>query len=118
MVVPGPMTKKSPFAEFGREVRRRRKERGLTLEQLAELADLTQNYIGSLERGQRDPSLSTIASLAYGLGVPAGALLGTTPVMSPQAHEMAALFDQLPSEVQAGLLMILHIAAVPAQPQR
>lgn len=117
MVAFGTMTKESMIAEFGREVRRRRKEMGLTLEKLAEQAELTVNYLGTIERGRRDPSLSTVASIAHGLGIPAGALIGKTPVMGPKAHEMAALFDQAPLEIQAGLLMLLRVAAVPAQPK-
>lgn len=41
---------------FGREVRRRRLAQGLTLDALSAVADLTANYIGSIEAGQRDPT--------------------------------------------------------------
>jgi transcriptional regulator with XRE-family HTH domain len=37
---------------FGREVRRRRLAQGLTLDALSAVADLTANYIGSIEAGQ------------------------------------------------------------------
>ena len=46
--------------KFGQEIRRRRKALGMTIEQLAEKAELTPNYLGTLEVGRRDPSLSTV----------------------------------------------------------
>jgi transcriptional regulator with XRE-family HTH domain len=49
---------------FGREIRRRRHGLGLTLDALGEAVDLTPNYIGSIEMGHRDPSISTIMRLA------------------------------------------------------
>jgi transcriptional regulator with XRE-family HTH domain len=56
--------------DFGKEVRRRREALGLTLEELAERAGLTPNYVGTVETGKRDPSLSTVLALAKGLRVP------------------------------------------------
>lgn len=113
MVVPVTMSKKNELVEFGDDVRMRRKALNLTMEQLAERAELTPNYISTIENGQRDPSLSTIEQLAHGLGVPAGALLGKVAVLSPQAHEMATLFDQVPPQLQAGILMILRTTSKP-----
>lgn len=54
---------------FGVFVRKRREKLGLTLEQLAERAGLSPNYIGILENGKRTPSLSSIIALAKGLSV-------------------------------------------------
>lgn len=56
-------------AAFGRRVRDLRHERGLSQEQLAELADLHRTYVSSLERGQRNVSLDNIHALAHALGV-------------------------------------------------
>lgn len=96
---------------FGREVRRRRKALGLTLEQLAERSGLTPNYIGTVENGRRDPSLSTIGALARGLGVPAGELIGGISDLSAEAIEAARLFDGAVPEVQAALLSLLRSVA-------
>jgi transcriptional regulator with XRE-family HTH domain len=49
---------------LGRENRRRRKAQGFTLDRLGEAAGLTSNYIGNIEAGQRDPSLSSVSSSA------------------------------------------------------
>ena len=94
--------------EFGREVRRRREALGLTLEKLAESAKLTPNYIGTIENGKRDPSLSTVLSLARGLRVPPAELFGGIQDLSPAATEAGRLFDAAPPEIQEAVLMILR----------
>jgi len=54
---------------FGHRVRDLRQARGLSQEQLAELAGLHRTYVSSLERGQRNVGLDNILALAIGLGV-------------------------------------------------
>ena len=58
-----------PRILFGECVRKIRLARGLSQEKLAELADLHRNYVGAVERGERNISLLNIVKLAHGLGV-------------------------------------------------
>ena len=95
--------------DFGREVRRRREALGLTLEQLAESSELTPNYIGTIENGKRDPSLSTVLALARGLRVPPADLFGGVEDLTPAATEAGRLFDAAPPEVQEAVLQILRV---------
>ncbi len=59
----------NPRIVFGRRVRELRLERGFSQEKLAELADLHRNYVGGVERGERNVSLVNIVKLAHGLNV-------------------------------------------------
>ena len=51
----------------GLAVRRARYQRGYSQEELAELAALDRTYISGLERGLRNPALSTLRRLADAL---------------------------------------------------
>ena len=53
--------------EFGRKVRQKRYDLGLSQEKLAEQADLHPNYVGSVERGERNIALENIIALAKAL---------------------------------------------------
>jgi transcriptional regulator with XRE-family HTH domain len=56
-------------ALVGDNVRRIRQARGLTQEQFAERSGFSQQYLSTLERGRRNPSIVTIYELASALGV-------------------------------------------------
>lgn len=53
----------------GRNVKRIRQKNGLTQEQFAEISGFSQQYISSLERGRRNPTVVTLYELAMALGV-------------------------------------------------
>jgi transcriptional regulator with XRE-family HTH domain len=57
------------LVQFGQRVRQLRVERGLSQEDLAELADIHRNYVSQIEGGRRKLSLLNILKLAHGLKV-------------------------------------------------
>lgn len=69
---------------FGRTIRRLRHARGLSQEALADLAKIHRTYIGSVERGERNPTLTMIHRLAEALGVAPAKLLETDERRSPR----------------------------------
>ena len=60
---------------IGRNIRKYRKEKKLSQEQLAEIIHVSQNYVGNMERGEKIPSLETLVAIADALGVSSDVLL-------------------------------------------
>lgn len=61
--------------EFGRRVRARRSELGLTLEELGEVSGLHWTYLSQVELGKRNLSFGTIVRLAAALDINPGDLM-------------------------------------------
>jgi transcriptional regulator with XRE-family HTH domain len=55
--------------KFGQRVKQLRLEKVLTQEQFAQKCGLHKNYIGMVERGERNPSLVNIEVIAKGLEI-------------------------------------------------
>ena len=60
---------------FGERLRSRRKELTLTLEDVAEKAQMNWSYIAQVERGERNVSIDNMSALAEALDVPLRDLL-------------------------------------------
>jgi transcriptional regulator with XRE-family HTH domain len=65
----------TPASRFGAALAYERRRRSLSMSQLARTAGTHASEISRLERGLRDPRLSTIVRLASALEVPVGDLL-------------------------------------------
>ena len=63
------------LVSFAANLRRRRKELGLSQEQLGTRANIQMADISRYENGGRDPRISTVARLAAALDVPVALLL-------------------------------------------
>ena len=62
-------------ATLADNLRRMRKEQGLSQEALADKASLHLTFVGAVERGERNISLDNIGKLAAALAVPPALLL-------------------------------------------
>jgi transcriptional regulator with XRE-family HTH domain len=59
----------NPDPPFGSVLRHLRQERNFTIEEAATRAQVTANYLGDVERGQRNPTMKVVARILAGLRV-------------------------------------------------
>lgn len=69
---------------FGKVLRQKRKEAGLTQEQLAHDADVQRNYVSLIERGIHYPTIAVLFKLANALKCPPSELVSDLEKMLDQ----------------------------------
>lgn len=85
-------------ARVGARLRQLRLERRLTQEQLAEASDLSSKFIGEVERGVGNPTLTTLDAVTSALGVDVGELFNTESTgRLLTAHELTLAREALQS---------------------
>lgn len=67
--------------QIGKNIRKYRKLKGLTLEQLAEILETETNYLGQCERGERRFSLDKIIDLIEYFGITANDIIPTHNIL-------------------------------------
>ena len=67
----------------GKEIKRLRKLRELTLEQLASDSGVSAGLLSQVERGQGNPSFNTLVQVAHALGIPVARLVAGEQMSSP-----------------------------------
>lgn len=94
------------FVRGGEAIRRTRRERKLTQEQLAEMTNLTSNTVSRIERGALVPALPTLIDICNVLGVGADSILAAyisadTPIRwTTIAHKMAELEAEKQNKIE------------------
>lgn len=68
----------TPEQAFGKILRETRTKKGVSQEQLALECELDRTFISMLERGVRQPSLTSILTISAALGIPAHRLVKQT----------------------------------------
>lgn len=66
---------KKDLIRLGRIIRDKREHQNLTQVELASKAGVDRNYIGMVERGERNPSYLSLQKIANGLGIPVEELI-------------------------------------------
>lgn len=56
------------YAAMGDRIRKARKEKRMTQEQLAEAAEISTQFVGHIERGTKVPSVKTLHEICQALG--------------------------------------------------
>jgi transcriptional regulator with XRE-family HTH domain len=72
-----------------------RKKAGLTLAQLAELADVDSGFLGYIELGQKTPSLETVERIAKGLQAPMAHLFDSNTIAEKKSDEDEQILEQV-----------------------
>lgn len=65
--------------ELGNRIRKKRKERGWTQEELAEEANIDRSYIGGVERGERNLTFTVLCEICSALECDVAALTNDLP---------------------------------------
>ncbi len=76
-----------PEEAFGKVLRNIRNQKGISQESLALNCELDRTFISLLERGQRQPSLTSVLLISKSLGVPATELIELTMDLIDENHK-------------------------------
>ncbi len=79
---------------IGEKIREYRKKSNLSLEQFAELLDLSSTHIGNIERGVKTPTLQTFIKILNTLNVSSDVILGNS-LNSKNEIKLKEIFNQL-----------------------
>ncbi len=99
--------KAEEFTYVGRMIQNRRKELGLTQEELAEKLEVSATHMGRVEKGSR-PGLDLLTQLARELGLSLDGLLGVVP---SENGTLRALVDCVGNRSDAEQKMALNVIA-------
>ncbi len=91
------------YQYVGAAIRAARRARRLTIEHLAELANVSPSFLGNVERGARVPSLQTMVSLSRALHVSVDALL--PPAEPPAEPEPPEALDSARQLLSTALML-------------
>lgn len=99
---------------LGRRIRTYRERAGLTIAQLAALADVAPTTLAELERGKGNPRYEILCNLAAGLGIPITVLVQYEDMMLrdiyiESAKELLILFNELNDEERKKLNQLILI---------
>jgi transcriptional regulator with XRE-family HTH domain len=81
------VAKRKECVRFGRIVSRLRVERGFSQEGFAAATGLHRTYMGGIERGERNPTLTTILRIAEGLKIEPTELFRQWPADKPPGRK-------------------------------
>ncbi|MCF6248905.1 MAG: XRE family transcriptional regulator [Desulfobacula sp.] len=75
-------------------IRKKRLEKGLTLEQLAKLTGLSKGYLSQIENNEKNPPIGTLTKIAYGLEISVIELISGEPQAAKSSKLSIVRSDQ------------------------
>lgn len=85
-----------------------RTQKGVTKTRLAELSGLSLSYLSLLERGKRDPNLSTVNKLCEALGMPVSIFM----FLASDANELNGISNELAEKLSLTALQLIEADTV------
>lgn len=94
---------------LGKNIRKLRLADGLTLEELSFRAQVHPNYLGDIERGKRNLSLSNLKKIADGLKRPPAELLNIAHLPPAHPSKPARVAVYFPTGQDTDILSLVHL---------
>lgn len=88
---------------IGKAIKLCRNRKGLTQAQLAELSAVSTSHLSMIEKGTRDPSLSTVNNISHALGIPVSVLT----FLAADPEELAGIERDLAEKLSLAALELI-----------
>lgn len=95
------------YALIGKRIRETRKQRGLSAEELAEIADLSTVYISYIENAKRKPSLESLIKISNALEITIDELLYGNLLYNSHHRHISRIYYLLPNTLSSIHYIIL-----------
>ncbi len=99
-----------PYAETGNRILKLRKEQGLTRERLAEMADISVQFLADIEKGRKNMTVTTLRKLSAALLVTTDYIVNGKENSSTETeNELLSLCRALSPKRQANAAKLLRV---------
>lgn len=99
-----------PYAETGNRIWKLRKEQQLTRERLAEMADISVQFLADIEKGRKNMTITTLRKLSAALMVTTDYIVNGSKSSSPEIeNELFDLCKALSPERQTQAVKLLRV---------
>lgn len=92
---------------LGKAIKLCRTQKNMSQADLAKLADISVSYLSLLERGKRDPNLSTVQNIATALNVPFSILM----FLAAEKDELSEVNPELAEKLSYTALKLIEASA-------
>jgi len=92
---------------LGKAIKLCRTQKNINQTELAKLANISVSYLSLLERGKRDPNLSTVEKISTALKVPVSILM----FLAADSNELSDISPQLAEKLSYTALKLIEASA-------
>lgn len=92
--------------KLGKRLKELRKAAGLSQQRVGEVADVSWQYIGAIERGERAATVDVVQSIAKALGCSVGSLMAAEEIKA--TREVEELLKDVPSRLRVRFLATIR----------